>query len=474
IVFDPTAQWTGFLRKCTEPKMMSHYAKFGLTDADARSFPGVVKLIKDPRQKIDMKELLSEATRGKITVFVIERLKPSDMDIFVTNTVQSIFASQPMEYPDLKTLIIYDEVHRLLPKFGGSGAGQIQLERSVREFRKWGIGVMLVSQTIADFGETIKTNTRTQIQFWTREEAELERIKMKYGEEHVRSVSKAPIGFGMVVNPDYNRGRPYYVNFRPILHSPFRLTPDELEKYYAADDRIEDIKFKLKKLEEKGVDVFDLRIELGLAQRKLEEASFDMVNAYLDSLEPRVDDVCARHKLKGLKREIELVPEDEIKRAQTAALRERERQLAAVQKTPEIVEAYRDLLGPKKEVTHGEVVKPLKEGAKEEVKTEAPAGESFHPDSEEGKAAAKAAEEKAKAEAKSAKKKTKTDGGTQIRSRVLSQVKAGRASGKPLRAADKRKTATDGGKYLTHEVAGQAKASPAPSKSLAETIKKSL
>jgi len=183
----------------------------------------------------------------------------------------------------------------------------------------------------------------------------------------VRSVSRAPIGFGMVVNPDYNRGRPYYVNFRPILHSPFRLSPEELDKYYAADDRIENIKFKLKKLEEKGVDVFDLRIELGLAQRKLEEASFDMVNAYLDSLEPRVDEVCAKHKLKGIKRVIELVPEEEIRRTQMAAIRERERQLAMMKRPPEIVEAYKEILGAKKEVKHGEAEKPLKEEKEEEM-----------------------------------------------------------------------------------------------------------
>ncbi|TDA30275.1 MAG: hypothetical protein DSO03_06325, partial [Hadesarchaea archaeon] len=372
---------------------------FGLTEADARSFPGVVKLITNPRQKIDMKELLGEEARGKITVFVIERLKPGDMDIFVTNVIQSIFESQPREYPELKVLLIFDEVHRLLPKYGGTGAGVIQLERAVREFRKWGIGVMLVSQTIADFSETIQTNCRTQIQFWTREEAELQRIAVKYGEEHVRSVSRAPIGFGMVVNPDYNRGRPYYVNFRPILHSPFRLSPEELDKYYAADDRIENIKFKLKKLEEKGVDVFDLRIELGLAQRKLEEASFDMVNAYLDSLEPRVDELCAKHKLKGIKRVIELVPEEEIKRAQLAALRERERQLAMMRRPPEIIEAYKEILGPKKEVKHGEAGKPLKEEKEEEM---------VHPEARGEKL--EGPEEKAKAEEKRKKNGGKNGG----------------------------------------------------------------
>ncbi|MEM2878712.1 MAG: DUF87 domain-containing protein [Candidatus Hadarchaeales archaeon] len=362
IVFDPTAQWTGFLKKCTSEKMLSYYKNFGMKDSDARGFPGVVKLVTNPRQKLDMKELLGEEARGKITVFVIERLKPGDMDVFVTNVIQSIFESQPMEYPGLKTLLIFDEVHRLLPRFGGTGAGVIQLERAVREFRKWGIGVMLVSQVMGDFEEEIRSNIRTQVQFWTREKEELDRISRTYGEEHMRSVSKAPVGFGMLVNPDYNRGRPYYINFRPILHEVQRLDPKQLDRYYAADERIENIKYKLKKLEEKGVDVFDLRIELGLAMRKLEEASFDMVDAYLESLEPRVESVCAQHKMAGLKREIELRSEKEIKETQMAALRERERRLGAVaRRPPEIVEAYKELLARATPVATGETGKPLKE-----------------------------------------------------------------------------------------------------------------
>jgi MoaA/NifB/PqqE/SkfB family radical SAM enzyme len=104
------------------------------------------------------------------------------------------------------------------------------------------------------------------------------------------------------------------------------------------------------------VDVFDLRIELGLAVRKLEEASFDLVNAYLDSLEPRVDELCAKHGLKGIKRVIELVPEEDIRRAQLAALRERER----ITRPPEIVEAYKEILGVPVEVGE-EAAKPLKE-----------------------------------------------------------------------------------------------------------------
>jgi len=170
------------------------------------------------------------------------------------------------------------------------------------------------------------------------------------------------VGFGMMVNSDYNRGKPYYINFKPIRHQVSRLTPEELERYYEGDERIEDVKFKLKKLEEKGVDVFDMKIELDLAEKKLEEGSFDMVDLYLESLEPRVKKACEKHGLKDIKREKVLVTEEELKKAETKAIKERE---VYEEKVPEIVEAYREMLAPAAEVMKvGRKIKPFTKKSK--------------------------------------------------------------------------------------------------------------
>ena len=60
--------------------------------------------------------------------------------------------------------MVYDEVHRLLAKFGGTGHGILQLERACREFRKWGIGLVLISQMLGDFVENIHANIATEVQ----------------------------------------------------------------------------------------------------------------------------------------------------------------------------------------------------------------------------------------------------------------------------------------------------------------------
>jgi len=285
IVFDPTAQWSGFLRKCQDKKMLGRYRFFDMKAKEARAFDGSVKTIKNPYEVIDIKKYLNKP--GEITVFNVSHLSPKEIDIVVASTVQQIFESAPEEAGELKTLLVYDEVHRLLPKFGGSGEGFVQLERGAREFRKWGIGLVLISQVLSDFVGEVKANIGTEIQMGTRYEGDLERVKMKYGDDVLKSVVKESIGTGMIVNAEYNSGRPYFVSFRPLLHSTKRLSNLEFAEYEKYFDEIEDLDYQIEKFKEFGVDVLDLELELKLAKAKTREGQFAMADMYLESLRPR-------------------------------------------------------------------------------------------------------------------------------------------------------------------------------------------
>ena len=282
IVFDPTAQWTGFLRKTDDRQMFSRYRYFEMKEKDARAFNGTIKTISNPYELINIKNYLNKP--GEITIFNVSRLTPKEIDIVVASTIEQIFKSEPEESKELKTLIIYDEVHRLLPKFGGSGSGFIQLERGAREFRKWGIGLVLISQVLSDFIGEIKANIGTEIQMGTRYEGDLERVSMKYGEDILKSVVKEPIGTGMMNNAEYNDGKPYFVSFRPLLHSTKRLSNEELNKYEKYFEEIEDLEYQGSRLEFYGIDILDLKLEIKLARAKIKEGQFQMADMYLEPL----------------------------------------------------------------------------------------------------------------------------------------------------------------------------------------------
>jgi len=295
VVLDPTAQWTGFLRPNKNEMLFKLYPGFNMKRREAKAFKGNLHIVESEHEEIDFKNYLKRG--GSVTVFCLNRLTPHQIDIFVTNSIKTVFKADLDESQKLRLLIVYDEIHRLLPKFGGTGEGFIQVERACREFRKWGIGLIMISQVLSDFKGEIKANIGTEVQMRTRYEDDLERIKLKYGEDVQKSVLKASLGTGMIQNAMYNRGRPYFTTFRPIYHSLHRLTNEELSLYQKYNRQIEELRGRLVELKKQGVDIFDVELELNLAQSRLERGAFNIVDIYLESIRTRVDKYKAGDKV---------------------------------------------------------------------------------------------------------------------------------------------------------------------------------
>ncbi|MFH1788991.1 MAG: DUF87 domain-containing protein, partial [Candidatus Altiarchaeota archaeon] len=285
IVFDPTAQWTGFIKPCKNRGMLRNYPRFRMRRTQSTAFNGNIHIVENPHKRIEMRRYMKP---GEITVFCLHKLTSTQIDLFIENTVKNIFMENLEESTQVKTIIVYDEVHRLLPKFGGSGRGFIHLERAAREYRKWGLGLVLISQVLSDFVGEIKANIGTEIQMRTRYEKDLNRIKLKYDQDTMRSIVKESVGTGMLQNAGYNQGRPYFISFRPVLHDHHRLPDAELEKYDKYSNRIDELYDNLQKYKMVGCDIFDLELELNLASENLKRGLFDVVDLYMKSLEPKV------------------------------------------------------------------------------------------------------------------------------------------------------------------------------------------
>ncbi|MBU5689415.1 MAG: DUF853 family protein [Candidatus Aenigmarchaeota archaeon] len=284
VVFDPTAQWTGFVKPCKDENVLKYYKKHGMTIDNTKSYPGNIYEMTDPKAKIDFKKYMNP---GEITVFVLNKLKPGEYDEAVTNIIDSIFAQSWEESTQPKLIIVFDEVHRLLEKYGGKG-GYVALERACREFRKWGIGLIMASQVLSDFKEAIKGNVLTEIQMHTKSLNDLQRIEKKYGLEYARRVAKEEVGIGMIQNPKYNKGLPWFVSFRPPMHMPHKITDQEMQMYKEYNSRIEKLEQEIEKLEKAGRDVFDLKIELKLAKDKLKKGMFRVAEIYIESLNKKL------------------------------------------------------------------------------------------------------------------------------------------------------------------------------------------
>ena len=395
VVFDPTAQWTGFLRPQKQPDMLARFRNYGMKETEARAFDGNIQLVTDPLQPIAVKELMKP---GTITIFVTNKLQPKDIDLFYANTIRQVFAANLEESPNLRLLLIYDEVHRLLPKFGGSGEGFIQIERGAREFRKWGVGLVLISQVLSDFVSEIKANIGTEIQMRTKYEGDLDHIKAKYGENTQISVVRATVGTGMLHNSEYNNGVPYFVSFRPLLHNITRLSDSELARYAEYNQKIEEYDLVIAALKDAGTDVLDLELELNLTKDKVKKGTFNIVDIYLEGLQQHVRGAMERTPNADAaierKRKEKKAKEDELKRiseesAQAAKREITQREMEAEQARRKLEEARVErekTLGaaePKKEESKTEKAAEKKEepAKKEEGKKEEP--EKKPPEKEE-------------------------------------------------------------------------------------------
>jgi hypothetical protein len=284
VVFDPTGQWTGFMRPCTDPKVLKYYRMHGLSPREARFYPGNIIEITDPETKVDLRKYMNP---GEITVFLLSKLKPGDYDKAITNLINTIFEQGWEESTQLKLVVVFDEVHRLLERYGGIG-GYVALERACREFRKWGIGLIMISQVLADFKEAIKGNVLTEIQMHTKSIGDLRRIENKYGLDFAKKVAKEEVGIGMIQNPKYNKGVPWFISFRPPLHMPHKLPAEELEMYRRYNIEIEKIELEIEKLKKEGKDVSDLEIDLKLAKEKIKQGMFRMAEIYIESLKSKL------------------------------------------------------------------------------------------------------------------------------------------------------------------------------------------
>jgi len=95
----------------------------------------------------------------------------------------------------------------------------------------------------------------------------------------------------MIQNPDYNDGKPWFINFRPLLHDTFRLTDEELDKYDMFMKEMKQLEEYVEKLKSRGVDTYDMELELKLGMEKIKTGQMRMAETYIESIKSRIKTV---------------------------------------------------------------------------------------------------------------------------------------------------------------------------------------
>ncbi|MFT4313277.1 MAG: ATP-binding protein [Candidatus Woesearchaeota archaeon] len=284
VIFDPTAQWTGLLSSLKDPNILSYYPQFHLhPEDDVRSYRGLIFTPKNADFDLHFKEYMNP---GEATIFNLAQLSVKEYDEAVKKIIDKMFEVKWEESPDLKLVVIFDEVHRLLDK-NASGQGYAALTKAAREFRKWGIGLVMASQVSSDFKEAIGGNVLTEVQLNTKNLSDIQKIAKKYNPEFAKRITRQGIGVALVQNPKYNKGKPWFVQFRPPLHNPHKLPAESLLLYEKYTNKLAELQVQLSKIQDEALKE-DLQMDFHLANTKLREGKFKMAEIYIQGIEERL------------------------------------------------------------------------------------------------------------------------------------------------------------------------------------------
>jgi len=216
VVFEPKRVWRGIFHKGSDKIMLSSYKKFGMDPKkDPKSFQGDIVEARKSHKGIDIFKGLKP---GKIRVFDTSRLSPREYDNYLSDTIKILSEKKLEHSKNIKQMIIVDDAHSLMTRFGGSGKSVKNLQHAMNKLKDAGIGIIFVSETASDIHSGFSHNFGTKIHFKTRHASDIDKVKGEHGFEYANELFKKEVGTALVHNNNWNHGKAFYVDFRPIMH----------------------------------------------------------------------------------------------------------------------------------------------------------------------------------------------------------------------------------------------------------------
>jgi len=211
IVLDVSKRWPNFNYKCDSESMLKAYRRFGMESP--KSFAAKEMAITKECVHIN---LVDSIERGALNFFNLTKLDQGQFNEFACRSAQELIAACGKETKKLRTLVIIDDAYKLSPRFGGNAVAT--LEDARYRLKDSGTALMLITHSLIDFAPFGLGSIGTEIWFKTSQTEDYERARRRFGPEYAALLPSLRTGEGMIANIDYNYGRPWFVEFRPLYH----------------------------------------------------------------------------------------------------------------------------------------------------------------------------------------------------------------------------------------------------------------
>ena len=232
VVLDPTRQWSGIVSPASGP-VLRRFDRFGIPRELARGFPARVILPGD-EGGIELPEDLGELFRG-CAVISMRGVGDAERCRVASEVLRYAYETHDKESDKLRTLLVLEEAHSFLPENVSPEAREEAvrvrnwIDRIAREMRKYGLNLLLITQSLSDFrreARMVRETTNTKFFMRSRDRAELQYISDYVSPETADMVRGLGPGEAVVVSPFMD---PVRFAVRPPLSRVGELSDEEAE-----------------------------------------------------------------------------------------------------------------------------------------------------------------------------------------------------------------------------------------------------
>lgn len=238
VVLDTTRQWCGLAKPASGTK--KRLKKLGVDRDLPTGFPADIYTPNSSAGK-QLSQNLSDLADG-VSVVTLKGLYDEERCEIARDVLSDIYMSTDQETEQLKTLMVIEEAHTFLPGNVDPSAKEVakecekRIERISREARKYGLNLLVVSQSLSDFKRSSKTvREMMNSKFFMRA---TDRSEINYVEDYVSKeaagwVRNLDVGEVLVNSPGVG---PAKVFIRPPFSEVGELSDSEIEEAVGAQE----------------------------------------------------------------------------------------------------------------------------------------------------------------------------------------------------------------------------------------------
>lgn len=112
------------------------------------------------RMSVSVDEVINKLISDRITVIDLSTVETEVRRVIVKRCLERLWEIITKLFRPINTLIVIDEAHNYACQYGCSPSNTL-IEKTLREGRKWNLGVILASQRVIDFAPDVRNNVNT-------------------------------------------------------------------------------------------------------------------------------------------------------------------------------------------------------------------------------------------------------------------------------------------------------------------------